>query len=93
METVDRYRKRRKTTGDAGVRQMTAEDNRSGGSFRKTAVQRTTIVFSAGRRRSCVSPVFNVVKLSPAPDDPITGRRRNPPPPPELVDGEEEYIV
>jgi len=38
-------------------------------------------------------PVFNVVKLSPAPDDQIVGRRRNPPPPPELVDGEEEYIV
>jgi len=38
-------------------------------------------------------PVFNVVKLSPAPDDPIVGRPRNPPPPPELVDGEEEYIV
>jgi len=38
-------------------------------------------------------PVFNVVKLSPAPDDLIVGRRRNPPPPPELVDGEEEYIV
>jgi len=38
-------------------------------------------------------PVFNVVKLSPAPDDPIVGRRRNPQPPPELVDGEEEYIV
>jgi len=38
-------------------------------------------------------PVFNVVKLSPAPDDPIIGRRQNPPPPPELVDGEEKYIV
>jgi len=92
METVDRYRKRRKMTGDAGVRRMTAEDDRSGGSFRKTAVRRTTIVFLAGGRRSCVSPVFNVVKLSPAPNDPITGRRRNPPPL-ELVDGEEEYIV
>jgi len=38
-------------------------------------------------------PVFNVVKLSPAPNNPIVGRRWNPPPPPELVDGEEEYIV
>ncbi len=38
-------------------------------------------------------PVFNVVKLSPAPDDRIVGRRQNPPPPLELVDGEEEYIV
>jgi len=38
-------------------------------------------------------PVFNVVKLSPAPDNRIVRRRRNPPPLPELVDGEEEYIV
>ena len=37
--------------------------------------------------------VFNVVKLSPAPDNPIVGRHRNPPPPLELVDEEEEYIV
>ena len=40
-----------------------------------------------------LQPVFNVVKLSPAPNDLIVGRRRNPPPLPELVDGEEEYIV
>ena len=47
-----------------------------------------------GRYAYClVHPVFNVVKLSPAPDDLIVGRRRNPPPLPELVDGEEEYIV
>ena len=39
------------------------------------------------------SLVFNVVKLSPTPDDPIVRRRRNLPPPPELIDGEEEYIV
>jgi len=38
-------------------------------------------------------PVFNVVKLTLAPDDPIPSRRRTPPPPPELVEGEEEYIV
>jgi len=38
-------------------------------------------------------PVFNVMKLSPAPDDPIIGRHRNPPPPPELIDREEEYVV
>ena len=38
-------------------------------------------------------PVFNVVKLTPAPPDPIAGRRRTPPPPPELVDSEEEYVV
>jgi len=38
-------------------------------------------------------PVFNVVKLTSAPTDPIVGRRTHPPPPPELVDGEEEYMV
>jgi len=38
-------------------------------------------------------PVFNVVKLSPTPDNLIVGRRRNLPPPPELMDGEEEYVV
>ena len=37
--------------------------------------------------------VFNVVKLSPAPDDPIAGRCWNLPLPPELVGGEEEYIM
>src|SRR6266568_8831209 len=37
--------------------------------------------------------VFNVVKLTPAPNDPIPGRRTAPPPPPELIDGEEEYVV
>jgi len=35
-------------------------------------------------------PVFNVVKLSPAPDNPIVGRRQNPPLLLELVDGKEE---
>jgi len=38
-------------------------------------------------------PVFNVMKLSPAPDNPITGRHWKPPPLPKLVDGEEEYVV
>jgi len=38
-------------------------------------------------------PVFNVVKLSPAPNNLIVGRHRNPPPPPELIDGKEEYVV
>ena len=38
-------------------------------------------------------PVFNVVKLLRAPDDPIAGRRPNPPPDPEIVDGEPEYKV
>jgi len=35
-------------------------------------------------------PVFNVMKLFPAPNDPIVRRCRNPPPPLELIDGEEE---
>jgi hypothetical protein len=38
-------------------------------------------------------PVFNVVKLTPAPIDLIVGRRPNLPPPPELIKGEEEYLV
>ena len=37
--------------------------------------------------------VFNVVKLTPAPTDPIVGRHPPPQPPPVLVDGEEEYEV
>ena len=37
--------------------------------------------------------VFNVVKLTPAPADPIAGRHPTLPPPPELVEGEEEYLV
>jgi hypothetical protein len=42
---------------------------------------------------SRLHPVFNIVKLTPAPADPIPGRHPKPPPPPELVDGEEEYEV
>jgi len=38
-------------------------------------------------------PVFNVVKLTPAPTDPFVGRQIAPPPPPEIVDGEEEWVV
>lgn len=38
-------------------------------------------------------PVFNVVKLSPAPDDPIPGRRASPPPPPVIVNNRPEYEV
>jgi len=38
-------------------------------------------------------PVFNVVKLSLAPEDPFPGRKLPPPPPPELVEGEEEWEV
>jgi len=37
--------------------------------------------------------VFNVVKLTLAPVNPIPGRQAPPPPPPELVDGEEEYVM
>jgi len=38
-------------------------------------------------------PVFNVVKLFAAPEDPILGRRPQTPPPPIVVDGEEEWEV
>ena len=38
-------------------------------------------------------PVFNVVKLSLAPQDPFPTRKPPPPPAPELVDGEEEWEV
>src|SRR5271155_4804069 len=42
---------------------------------------------------SRLHPMFNVVKLIPAPSDPIPGRHPPPPPPPEIVEGEEEWIV
>ena len=38
-------------------------------------------------------PVFNVVKLTPAPNDPIANRHIPPPPLPEIVEGEEEWVV
>jgi hypothetical protein len=38
-------------------------------------------------------PVFNTVKLTPAPSDPIKGCHFLPLLPPEIVDGEEEWIV
>ena len=38
-------------------------------------------------------PVFNVIKLTPAPADPILGCWTNPPPFPEIIKGEEEWIV
>jgi len=38
-------------------------------------------------------PVFNVVKLSAALEDPILGRKPQAPPPPIVVDGEEEWEV
>jgi len=39
------------------------------------------------------SPVFSVVKLSPAPNDPISRKHQNLPLPLKLIDGEEEYIM
>jgi len=36
-------------------------------------------------------PVFNVVKLTPAPDDPIMGRKTEDHPPPIVIDGEVEW--
>jgi len=38
-------------------------------------------------------PIFNVVKLSLAPPDPIPGQQTSLPPLPEIVDGEEEWVV
>ena len=40
-----------------------------------------------------IHPVFNVVKLTWAPDDPILRRRMPPPLPLEIIDGEEEWVV
>ena len=45
------------------------------------------------KQLSRLHPVFNVIKLTAALPDPITGRRASPPPLPELIDGEEEYEV
>jgi len=38
-------------------------------------------------------PVFNVVKLSAAPEDPILGRKPQAPPPSIVIDGKEEWEV
>jgi len=38
-------------------------------------------------------PVFNVVKLTPAPNDPITGWKTEDHPPPIVIDGEPEWEV
>jgi len=38
-------------------------------------------------------PVFNVVKLTLAPDDPIPGRKLTDHPPPIIIDGEPEWEV
>ena len=40
-----------------------------------------------------IHPVFNVIKLTLAPEDLIEGRRTMPPPLPEIIDGEEEWVV
>ena len=42
---------------------------------------------------SRLHPVFNVVKLTLAPEDPIPGRRPHPPPLLEIIDGEKEFVV
>ena len=42
---------------------------------------------------SWLHPVFNVVKLLQAPEDPIPGWKARLPPPLEMVDGEEHYVV
>jgi len=38
-------------------------------------------------------PVFNIVKLTPAPDNPITGRKTEDYPLPIVIDGEAEWEV
>jgi len=38
-------------------------------------------------------PVFNIVKLTPAPDDPITGQKIEDHPLPIVIDGEAEWEV
>jgi len=40
-----------------------------------------------------IHPVFHVVKLKAAPQDPIVGRQANPPPDPTIMEGELEYEV
>ena len=42
---------------------------------------------------SQLHPVFNVINLTLALDDPIQGRHPPPPPLPEIIDGEEEWVV
>ena len=42
---------------------------------------------------SRLHPAFNIVKLTPAPEDPIQGQWPQPPPLPEIIDGEEEWVV
>lgn len=45
------------------------------------------------RSMSRLHPVFNVVKLTPAPEDPIPTRHSSPPPDPVIVDDQEEWEV
>ena len=42
---------------------------------------------------SWLHPVFNIVKLLRAPEDPIPSQKTHLLPPPEMVDGEEHYVV
>ena len=42
---------------------------------------------------SRLHPVFNVIKRTPAPEDPVQGQHVPPPPFPEIIDGEEEWVV
>ena len=42
---------------------------------------------------SRLHPVFNVIKLTLAPEDPVPGHHLHPPPLPEIVNREEEFIV
>ena len=42
---------------------------------------------------SQLHPVFHVIKLMPAPPDPIAGQQPHPPPPPEIVGGERRYEI
>ena len=42
---------------------------------------------------SRLHPVFNIVKLSPVPEDPIPRRHPLPPPLPEIIDREEEWVM
>ena len=53
-------------------------------------VRRHTYKLGLPPSMSRLHPVFNVVKLLPAPDDPIPGRQADPLPP-DLIDGEEHF--
>jgi hypothetical protein len=57
------------------------------------AVGRHAYQLKLPRTLKQLHPVFPVIKLTPAPDDPIPGRRPHPPPPPVLIEGEPEWEV